>query len=86
MSAITNFNPIQTINSFLKPLGLAVSSKQQVISKTTMIAFAALSLLQVANAGGCIQICDAHGQNCQRSCVQDEPPKIRTETVVVAEY
>ncbi|MGL5625889.1 MAG: hypothetical protein ACRDDW_00015 [Candidatus Rhabdochlamydia sp.] len=52
MLGITNFNPIQSINSFLRPLGLAISSKEQIIAKTTMAAFAALTLLQVTDVLG----------------------------------
>lgn len=54
MSMITNFNPVQSINSFLKPFGLGVSSKQQIIAKTAMVAFAALTfnqmMMQTVNA------------------------------------
>lgn len=54
MSTITNFNPIQSINFFLRPFGLGISSKQQMIAKTAMVAFAALTfnqmMMQTVNA------------------------------------
>lgn len=36
MSAITNFSPIQSVNSLLKPLGLTISNKQQIITKVAL--------------------------------------------------
>ncbi len=52
MSMITNFNPVQSINSFLKPFGLGVSSKQQIIAKRAMVAFAALTFNQMMMPNG----------------------------------
>ena len=38
MSAITNSSPTQSVNSLLKPLGLTLSNKQQMIDKIKLIA------------------------------------------------
>ncbi|MGL5626716.1 MAG: hypothetical protein ACRDDW_04255 [Candidatus Rhabdochlamydia sp.] len=69
MSMITNFNPVQSINSFLKPFGLGVSSKQQIIAKTAMVAFAALTfnqmMMQTVNASIANAACK---DNCQSDC------------------
>lgn len=43
MLAITNFNPIQSINSLLQPLGLTLSNKQQIVNKIALAAFAVLT-------------------------------------------
>lgn len=47
MLTITNFDPIKSINSFIKPLGLAVLTKQQIIAKTTMVVLAIIALSEV---------------------------------------
>ncbi|MGL4539506.1 MAG: hypothetical protein ACRCU0_00825 [Candidatus Rhabdochlamydia sp.] len=46
MIGITNFNPIQSINSLIQPFGLKVSNKQQIISK---VAFASLAILSLSH-------------------------------------
>lgn len=46
MIGITNFNPIQSINSLIQPFGLKVSNKQQIINK---VALATLAILSVSH-------------------------------------
>ncbi|MGL4539602.1 MAG: hypothetical protein ACRCU0_01310 [Candidatus Rhabdochlamydia sp.] len=44
MLGITNFNPIKSINSLIQPLGLAVSSNQQIINKIALASVAMLAI------------------------------------------
>ncbi|MGL5627350.1 MAG: hypothetical protein ACRDDW_07590 [Candidatus Rhabdochlamydia sp.] len=46
MLGAINFNPVQAVNSLLNPLGLTLSTKQQIISK---IAFASFAMLAINN-------------------------------------
>ena len=52
MSEITNFNPIKSINSALLPWGLAISNKQQIITKIAVASIAALAINHVLPAVG----------------------------------
>ena len=67
MSAITNFHPIKAINSLLQPLGLAVSNRQQIISKAALAALAMISLNYVlVEAITCREACVIN--HCQGGC------------------
>lgn len=65
MPAITNFNPIHSINSLLQPLGLTLSNKQQVINK---IALATLAVLAFSYGPQMVDACDT------LACVQSRCP------------
>jgi hypothetical protein len=41
---MTSFNPIESINSLIEPLGLAISNKQQIINKIALAFFAMLAI------------------------------------------
>ena len=58
MSAITNFNPVKSINSLLQPLGMTLSNKQQIINKLAFATFAILAInygLTAVDAGSVIR-------------------------------
>lgn len=65
----TNFNLTQSINSFLRPMGLSLSSKEQITAKATMLA---LGIILVANN---LPLASAH-RGCWQRCVSrcGEPP------------
>lgn len=46
MLTITHFNPIESINALIQPLGFVVSNKQQIIAKITLLALAVLTFTQ----------------------------------------
>ncbi|MGL4539730.1 MAG: hypothetical protein ACRCU0_01960 [Candidatus Rhabdochlamydia sp.] len=71
MLGAINFNPVQAVNSLLNPLGLTLSTKQQIISK---IAFASLAMLAINNALQKVDgTCTTHCED-RRECI---PTRVR---------
>ncbi|MGL5627250.1 MAG: hypothetical protein ACRDDW_07080 [Candidatus Rhabdochlamydia sp.] len=65
MLAAINFNPIKSINSLIQPLGLAVSSKQQIINKIALVTFALIACNQISQEMG---VNAANLQSCLNDC------------------
>ncbi|MGL5263634.1 MAG: hypothetical protein ACRDAI_03530 [Candidatus Rhabdochlamydia sp.] len=63
MIGITNFNPIQSINSLIQPFGLKVSNKQQIINKVALASLAIISLSHLVPA--------VVGDSSYRDCVDN---------------
>lgn len=60
---LSNLNLVQSINSFMRPVGLCLSNNKQIIDKITTIAFAAiviignLSLASADSSVNCVMTC-----------------------------
>jgi len=71
----TSFNPAQTVNSFLKSMGLSLSSKEQVIAKVTTLALGAILVansLPLASAHrGCWNLCTSRCGKPQNPCFNE---------------
>lgn len=65
MLTATNFNPIKSINFLIQPLGLAISSKQQIINKIALVTFALIAFNQVSQTTG---VNAASLQSCLNDC------------------
>ena len=78
MSAITNFNPVQSVNSLLKPLGLTLSNKQQIINKLALATLAILAVtygLEMVEGGSVWDISRSRTfAECQRMCEKIQVP------------
>lgn len=77
-----NFNPTQTVNSFLKPMGLALSSRDQMAAKVKALAFTAIPIgfifvnsLSLASAVECqcicLEQCGSTISRCFKKCMED---------------
>ncbi|MGL5626995.1 MAG: hypothetical protein ACRDDW_05730 [Candidatus Rhabdochlamydia sp.] len=86
-----NFNPTQSVSSYLKSIGLSFSNKDQMVAKVKALALAIIPLILVSGLSlasaqslisteyGCQQYCNSqcgsYFNNCFKSCMQRDCPK-----------
>jgi hypothetical protein len=77
-----SFNPTQSINSFLKPMGLSLSSRDQMAAKVKALALTAIPLgiilisgLTLASAVecqcSCLDECGNNASRCFKKCMEN---------------
>ncbi|MGL5263736.1 MAG: hypothetical protein ACRDAI_04055 [Candidatus Rhabdochlamydia sp.] len=71
MLGITNFNPIESINVRLRPLGFTISTRQQIINKVALASLAMLAMNSVLSMGN-MQVEATCREICERVCLKHE--------------
>lgn len=75
-----SFNPTQTVNSFLKPMGLALSTRDQVVAKVKILALTAIPFILVSGLTlasavecqcSCLDQCGSNVSRCFKKCMEN---------------
>ncbi|MGL4539638.1 MAG: hypothetical protein ACRCU0_01495 [Candidatus Rhabdochlamydia sp.] len=72
----TNLNVTQSINSFIRPLGLSLSNKKQMLAKVTTVALAAILIFGNLSSvsADCVSDCIAKCPSCCIGSLGTCPP------------